>query len=151
MTTKAASAPTSRSAARRAADAMAKRAEEFAAREKALERLVTAFHAADEKAAKVRAGAQGKAAKLLADAEQKAAQLREKAEAEAAGFDAQAEALVREILDAGESPESTAQLTGWTLARVRQAQRAKQDAPAKRSAAPARSPAATATDAHGEN
>jgi len=151
VTTKAASAPTSRSAARRTADAMAKRAEEFAAREKALEQLVTAFHAADEKAAKVRAGAQGKVAKLLSDAQEKAAKLQEKAEAEAAGFDAQAEAAVREILGAGESPESAAKLTDWTVTRVRQAQRTQEPASASRSAARTRKPTATAIDAHGEN
>jgi hypothetical protein len=150
VTTKAASAP-SRNAARRAADAIAKRAEEFAAREKALERLVTAFHTASEKAGKVRSGAQGKAAKLLSDAEQKAAALRKKAEEVAAGFDAQAEAAVREILDAGETPESTAQLTGWTAARVRQAQRTKEPTAAKRSATGTHQRATAARDTPGEN
>jgi hypothetical protein len=130
---------------------MAKRAEEFAAREKALEQLVTVFHAADEKAAKVRADAQGKASKLLSAAEEKAQRLREKAEVEAAGFDAQAAAAVREILGAGETPESTARLTGWTVARVRQAQRAKAPAAAKRTAARARPSASPAADTHGEN
>jgi len=130
---------------------MAKRAEEFAAREKAIEVLVTAFHTAADKAEKARSGAQGKAAKLLADAEEKATALREKAEADAAGFDAQAEAAVREILGTGETPESAAQLTGWSTARVRKAQRAKEPAAAKRSAARARPSASPVTDTHGEN
>lgn len=103
---------------------MATRAREIAAREKALEARVTAFHTAAEKAENVRVGAQAKAAKLLSDAEAKAATLRAKAEADAAGFDAQAESAVREMLAAGESAESVAQLTGWPLARIRQAQRA---------------------------
>jgi vacuolar-type H+-ATPase subunit H len=102
---------------------MATRAQEIAAREKALEARVTAFHTAAEKAENVRSGAQAKAAKLLSDAEAKAGALRAKAEADAAGFDTQAESAVREILAAGETPESAAQLTGWSLARIRQAQR----------------------------
>lgn len=114
---------------------MAKRAEQFAARERALEQLVTTFHTAVEKAQKVRIAAQSKAAKVLSDAEVKGAALREKAEADAAEFDAQALAAVREILAAGESPESVAQLTGWTPARVRQAQRTPESNGAKRSAA----------------
>ena len=130
---------------------MAKRAEEIAAREKALEQLVAVFHTAAEKAQKIRSGAQSKAAKLLSDAEEKAAVLGEKAEADAAGFDAQAEAAVREILGAGETPESATQLTGWSAARVRQARRSKEPAPTKRSASPVRQPATTATDTHGEN
>lgn len=130
---------------------MAKRAQEFATREKDIEQLVTAFHTAAEKAEKVRSGAHGKAAKLLSDAEKKAATVREKAEADAAGFDAQAEAAVREILGAGETPESTARLTGWTVARVRQAQRAKAPAAAKRTAARARPSEPGASDTHGEN
>jgi vacuolar-type H+-ATPase subunit H len=130
---------------------MAKRAEEFAAREKALEQLVAAFHTATENAEKVRSGAQSKAAKLLSDAEEKAAALRQKAEADAAGFDAAAEAAVREILGAGETPEAAAQLTGWTVARVRQAQRSKEPAAVKRSADRVRQSATTAVDTHGEN
>ena len=129
---------------------MAKRAEEFAAREKAIEGLVTAFHTAAEKAARVRSGAAGRAAKLLADAEEKAAALREKADADAAGFDAAAEGAVREILAAGESLESAAELTGWSTARVRQAQRAKEPASAKR-AARVRPPATSASDTRSEN
>lgn len=129
---------------------MAKRAEEFATREKAIEVLVTSFHTAAEKAEKVRSGTQGKAAKLLSDAEEKAAAVRKKAEADAAGFDAQAEAAVREILAAGETPEATARLTGWTVARVRQAQRAKDPATAKRSAARVRQPVSAGADTHGE-
>lgn len=129
---------------------MARRAEEFAAREKAIEGLVTAFHTAAEKAAKVRSGAAAKAAKLLADAEERAAALRKKADADAAGFDAAAEGAVREILAAGESLESTAELTGWSTARVRQAQRAKEPSSAKR-AARVRQPVTSAGDTHGEN
>lgn len=103
---------------------MAKRAEEFAAREKALAALVTAFHTAAEQAEKLRTAAEVKAEKLRADAEAKAAQVRADAESDAAAFDKKAVEAVREILASGESPESVAQLTGWPLARVRQTQRA---------------------------
>ncbi len=103
---------------------MAKRAEKFAAREKALEALVTTFHAATEKAEKVRTAAASRAERLREEAEAKAATVRTKAESDAAVFDEQAAAAVRKILAAGESFESVAELTGWPLARVRQAQRA---------------------------
>lgn len=103
---------------------MAKRAEEFAAREKALETLVNAFHTSAEQAEKVRTTAAGKATKLRTDAEEKATTVLAKAEADAAVFDEKAAEAIRKILAAGESPESAAELTGWPLARVRQAQRA---------------------------
>lgn len=102
---------------------MAKRAEEFAARERSLEALVTTFHTTAEQAEKIRTAAANRAEKLRADAEAKAATVLAKAEADAAVFDEKAAAAVREILAAGESPESVAELTGWPLARVRQAQR----------------------------
>lgn len=50
--------------------------------------------------------------------------MRAKADADAAVFDKRAAVAVREILAAGESSESVAELTGWPLARVRQVQRA---------------------------
>ena len=103
---------------------MAKRAEEFAARERALEALVTTFHTTAEQAEKVRTTAAGKAEKLRADAEAKAAAILAKAEADAAVFDEKSAEAVRGILAAGESPESAGELTGWPLTRVRQAQRA---------------------------
>jgi cell division septum initiation protein DivIVA len=116
--------PPSRSAARRAAEVVARRAEEFAQREKQLLAIVTDFHAATERAEKVRAGAETKAARILGDAEAKAQALREKANADAAGAEEQAEAAVRRMLEFGESRESITALTSWPAARIREIQRA---------------------------
>ena len=116
--------PPSRSAARRAAEAVARRAEEFAQREKQLLAIVTDFHTATEHAEKVRADAETKAARILGDAEAKAQALREKANADAAGADEKAEAAVRRMLEFGESRESVTALTSWPAARIREIQRA---------------------------
>jgi hypothetical protein len=99
VTTKAAGA-SGRSAARRAAEAVARRAEANARREAGLLALTTEFHVAAERAEKVRAAAQAKAQRILHDAQTKADVLREQAEKDAAGFDERAGAAVRECLTA---------------------------------------------------
>lgn len=103
---------------------MAERAEEIARRESELREVVTEFHAAIERAEKVRADAGAKAARLLADAEGKAAALRAQADKDAADHDGQAAAAVRRMLDLGESREAVVALTEWPSARIREIQRA---------------------------
>jgi hypothetical protein len=104
---------------------MAERARAFAEREKQIERCLTAFHLADERARGVRAEAEVKAARLSAETEAKVAELREKAIKEAAAFEADARAAVGEMAASGEPLEVIAELTGWPIARVRKAQRAR--------------------------
>jgi cell division septum initiation protein DivIVA len=116
--------PASRNAARRAAEAVAQRADEFARREKQLLAMVTNFHAATEHAEKIRADAEAKAARLLKDAEAKAQALRDKANADAASADEEAAEAVRRMLEFGESRESITTLTSWPAARIREIQRA---------------------------
>lgn len=103
----------SRTAARRAADAVARRAEEFARREKRLLEIVTEFHTAAERAERVRSDAAAKAERLVEEAEKKAAV-----------FDERAAGAVGRMLEFGESRDSVAELTGWTPVQVRDAQRA---------------------------
>lgn len=102
---------------------MARRADEFARREKELLAIVTDFHVATEHAEKVRADAEEKAARLLKDAGAKADALREKANAEAAGAEEKAVAAVRRMVEFGESRESITALTSWPAARIREIQR----------------------------
>ena len=124
VATKGAGGAQARTASRRAAEAMAERARAFAAREKRLERSLTAFHLAEERARAVREEAEAKAAKLAAETEAKVAGVREKAAKDAAGFEADAFAAVGEMKASGEALEVIAELTGWPIAKVRQAQRA---------------------------
>lgn len=85
--------------------------------------MATDFHVAAERAEKVRADAVAKAQRILGDAQTKADALLERAEKDASGFDEQAAVAVRRMLAFGESRQAVADLTGWTLARVREAQR----------------------------
>lgn len=124
MTTKTAGGTGRSAAARKAAEAVARRAAEFQKREKELLALATEFHVAVDKAEKVRADSEAKAARLVQDADAKAAVLREKAGADAAGFDEQALAAVRRMIEFGESRDAIMQITGWPAARIREAQRA---------------------------
>ena len=123
VATKGTGALQARAASKRAAEAMAERARRFAEREKEVERLLTAFHLADERGRNARANAEERAAKLTAETGAKVAALREKAASEAADHDAEAAAAVRGMAAAGEALEVIVELTGWPLAKVRQAQR----------------------------
>jgi len=101
---------------------MARRAEQFAHRERELHSLIAEYHHATDQATKIRSDAQSQAARILADAEAKAADVRERADKDAAGFEQSAHAAVRAMLEFGETRQAVAELTGISAAQVRQLQ-----------------------------
>lgn len=102
---------------------MAKRAEQFRRREKALREIVADYFDAAEQAQKARTTARAKAEKIRAEADERIAALHTQAENAAGEHEHRANHAIRHMLELGESPKAIAATLSTPLTHVREIQR----------------------------
>jgi len=110
-------------ALRKAETAMAKRAEHFHRREKALREIVADYFDATEQAQTARTAAHDKAEKVRAQADERINALHTQAENAASEHEHRASHAIKRMLELGESPKAIADTLGAPLTQIREIQR----------------------------